>query len=100
MTPGVFEALREVLAATPEPPRGADPADLLTAGQAMADAREAPLARLRALMSDSVELHAECAPLLDEINDRDARWQAALSRAGVELTRRAAAVRRVRHRAY
>jgi hypothetical protein len=100
MTPGVFDALRAVLAATPEPPAGADPGDLLAAGQAMAEAREAPLARLRALMSDSVELHVECAPLLDEINDRDSRWQAALSRAGVELTRRAAAVRRVRHRSY
>jgi hypothetical protein len=100
VTPGVFEALREVLAATPEPPRDADPGDLLAAGQTMADAREAPLARLRALMSDSLELHAECAPLLEEINDRDARWAAALSHAGVEIGRRAAAVRRVRHRSY
>jgi len=101
MTKSLLEALHDVLEATAEPPPpDSDPADVLQAGQAMTDAREAPLLRLRALMGDSVDIAAECRPVLEEIWDRDARWQAALGRAGGELGRRAAAMRRLRHKAY
>ena len=101
MTASLLEALHDVLEATAEPPHpDADPADVLVAGHAMTDAREGALLRLRGLMGDSVDIAAEARPVLEEIWARDARWQAALGRAGGELGRRAAAMRRVRHKTY
>jgi len=94
---GVFEALRDVLVATPEPPADADPSDIVNMAQDMADRRAIALGRLQALLSGDAKPGEDCAPLLAEIRDRDARWNAVLTRARDEIVRRAAAVRRVRH---
>jgi hypothetical protein len=94
-----MQALLDVLAATPEPPDGqTDPSDVIALAQQMTDGREASLALLQQVMATNGAVEGEGRTLLSEINDRDARWQAALDRARHELSQRMQAARHIRRR--
>ena len=90
--------LAALLRATPDPPHlDADPAAVLEAAQALVSAR-APL--LDAMRAGATGPTPPLAPveqqLLAELKDRDARWDAALTRARQSIADGLAAFRRTR----
>jgi len=94
-----MQALLDVLAATPEPPDAqTDPTDVIALAQQMTDGREQSLALLQQVMANNETVEGEGRAILAEINDRDARWQAALDRSRHELGQRMAAARHIRRR--
>jgi hypothetical protein len=94
-----MQALLDVLAATPEPPDAqTDPSDVIDLAQQMTETREESLALLQQVMANNGAVEGEGQAVLAEINDRDARWQAALGRARHELTQRMQAARHIRRR--
>ena len=86
-------ALEALLAATPEPPEGDDPALLEDAAAAMIAARGALLAELPAIRAS---LPPEDRAVLEQIAEREQRWSAVLSRARHELGVRLGALARAR----
>ncbi len=94
-----MQALLDVLAATPDPPDGqTDASDVIALAQQMTEGREESLALLQQLMKNNNAVEGEGQAVLAEINDRDARWQAALDRARHELSQRMQAARHIRRR--
>jgi hypothetical protein len=89
----VLDLLRELVAATPPPEGGCDPADLIDIAAGITAAREPICAELGRAVAASGPASGALT-LAEELAELDARWQAALSAARVELTRRTAASRR------
>lgn len=78
----VTATLSALLAATPEPPEAdLDPSEILERAGAALAAREPHVAALRAELPPDTALDAAQRRILDEIRQRDARWEAALSHA-------------------
>src|SRR5258706_2579531 len=99
MSVGLVEALYALLSATPEPPGAdTDPSEVLVQAQAMAAAREAPLAALAAIVEGDPSLAEAGGELAEQLKQRDARWTALLLRAHQELRQRAAALAQSRRR--
>lgn len=98
MKENLLSALRAILEASPDPPStvDADAVDILIIAQAMATARMAPLQRLKELLGDSHTLPEECKPLLALLQDRDARWEAALKQARHVISQRLVTLQRIR----
>jgi hypothetical protein len=72
-----FDLLRELIAATPMPPEGADADALLAAFDTMFEARQHLLLQITARLVDSDENRA----LVRELAVRDAAWEQALTAA-------------------
>jgi hypothetical protein len=98
VSPEVWRALGDLLAATPEPPSAdADPVQVLEQALAVTDARERHIVRMRTLLDGQAGLPGAAYDVLAELQGRDARWTAALRRAHHLLADRLQAVRRLRH---
>lgn len=91
-------ALEALLAATPEPPDGAEPGDVVDAGADMVEARRPHIERLRSAVAGGAVLAGAATGMLAELRERDAAWTRALELAHRELARRIAGVRRLRQR--
>jgi hypothetical protein len=91
----VVALLREIVEATPPPTSGRDPSELVHEAQAIASGRVALLQQLAtALAAEGAD--AEALALRATLEDRDARWQAALTVARREMNQRMTAMRRYR----
>lgn len=92
----VVALLRELVEATPAPPpTGRDPSEIVRDAQSIMVGRVTLLEQLAsALASEAVDPEAQA--LRATLEDRDARWQAALTVAQREMTQRMTAMRRYR----
>lgn len=93
----VTQALRALLAATPEPPDADDdPSSVLEVAQAALAAREPHVAALRAHLAPGAPLDPAQQQLLDAIRQRDERWEAAMTHARHTLGERIIGAQRAR----
>ena len=91
----VVDLLREIVNATPPPTSGRDPSEIVTEAESITRGRVPLLQQLAgALAIEGVG--AEALALRATLDDRDARWQAALTVARREMTQRMTAMRRYR----
>ena len=99
MSVRLVETLHALLAATPDPPGvDTDPSEVLLQAQAMAAAREEPLAALMALIDANPALAEQGGDLAETLKQPDSRWNALLLRAHQELKQRVAALGHSRRR--
>jgi len=92
------KALEGLIAATPEPPAGAEPGDIVEAGREMVRARSQWMSELYALGKEAVETDPNASELVALIRDRDRAWTRAFELAHQELNLRRTNVRRLRQR--
>ena len=97
----VVAALRAILAETPSPPSpDADPFDIISAVERLTTRREPAIEKLHRLLGDNPvadpDVGSDGAVMLFEIQDRNARWKAALSRARHAVADRRSALERLK----
>ena len=92
----VVTLLRELVEATPlPPPTGRDPSEIVSDAQSITRARVSLLEQLASALATEGVSH-EALALRATLDDRDARWQAALTVAHRVMTQRMTAMRRYR----
>lgn len=96
MKQSALGVIEQLLAQTHEPPTpGADPADVLLALEQMTTSRTAGITTLKEILGPDRCVARECKAALTELQDRDARWQAAAEKARQVLHRRATSLTRI-----
>ena len=91
----VGRLLRELVDATPPPTSGRDPSEILAEAATIVSGRAPLLQQLTTALAAEGANDAALA-LRATLDDRDARWQAALTVARREMTQRMTAMRRYR----